>query len=185
MDEPGGVGKGTMLRAGGAILLAVVVGVAAWLVLRDEDDDRPVSARPKAVTVTAENLRALAESRDQPIFWAGSQRGTTLELTRAAGGTVYLRYLPRGVRAGDPRPAFLTVATYALANGYQRVRAAAARPGANVRRLTGGGLMVVNPRRPSSVYLGYPGGRYQVEVYDPSPKRARDLVQSGRVSPVG
>jgi hypothetical protein len=77
------------------------------------------------------------------------------------------------------------VATYALANGYQRVRAAAARPGAKVRRLTGGGLMVVNPRRPSSVYLGYPGGRYQVEVYDPSPKRAQDLVVSGRVAPVG
>ena len=39
--------------------------------------------------------------------------------------------------------------------------------------------------RPSSVYLAFPGGDVQVEVYDPSPRKARRLARSGRVRPTG
>jgi hypothetical protein len=95
-----------------------------------------------------------------------------------------VRYLPSDAEVGDPKPSYLTIATYPLENGYARVVAASKRRGAESEELQNGGLALVNPDRPSSVYLAYPRGKYQVEVYDPSPDRARDLVFSGAVQPI-
>jgi len=53
-----------------------------------------------------------------------------------------------------------------------------------VRRVAGGGIVVVSSQSPKSVYLGFPGQDYQVEVYDPSARRALRLATSGRVRPV-
>jgi hypothetical protein len=39
--------------------------------------------------------------------------------------------------------------------------------------------------RPTSVYLAYPESDYQIEVFDPSPTRAVELVTSGQVKQVG
>ena len=39
------------------------------------------------------------------------------ELTRSADGSFYVRYLPAGAKPGDPRPEFLTVATYSVPAG--------------------------------------------------------------------
>jgi hypothetical protein len=52
------------------------------------------------------------------------------------------------------------------------------------RPAPGGGLATWSTERPSSVYLGFPGSNVLVEVYDPSPKRARELALSGRVGRV-
>ena len=40
---------------------------------------------------------------------------------------------------------------------------------------------MLNPRFPRSVYLAYPGSNYEVEVFDPSLARARQLVTSGQI----
>ena len=37
-----------------------------------------------------------------------------MELSETGKARVYVRYLAEGAEAGDPRPAFLTVDTYAL-----------------------------------------------------------------------
>jgi hypothetical protein len=118
------------------------------------------------------------------VFWAGPQTGSKYELTETTDGSVYVRYLTGDAEVGDPSPSYLTVATYPLANGYARVVAASRREGAEARRIRGGGLAVLDSQRPSSVYLAYPRGKYQVEVYHPSPNRARDLVLSGAIEPV-
>jgi hypothetical protein len=51
--------------------------------------------------------------------------------------------------------------------------------------LAGGGLAFQYKSRPTSVYLAYPGSNYQIEVFDPLPRRALDLVVSGQVKAVG
>ena len=98
--------------------------------------------------------------------------------------SVFVRYLSPGVRIGDRRASYLTVATYPQPNGFENVSASAAQRGAVERRLDGGGVAVFNESRPTSVFFSYPGARYQVEVYDPSPGRALRLVRSGRVVPI-
>ena len=163
-----------------AAIVAVVLGIAfiAWLVLKDGGDEEA------AKEVSVQELQDTAGSQEQPVFWAGPQTGSKYELTETADGSVYVRYLTGDAEAGDPSPSYLTVATYPLPNGYARVVAASRKEGAEARRIRGGGLAVLDPQRPSSVYLAYPRGKYQVEVYHPSPNRARDLVLSGAIEQV-
>jgi hypothetical protein len=175
------LGASTGLRLGA--IVAVVVGVAllAWLVLGGDDEGGEAGA-PQAVSV--EDLQEEAGSSNMPVFWAGPQAGSTYEFTETSDGSVYVRYLPEDTDIGDPSPDFLTVATYPLENGYARVQAAAEEDGAETEELPNGGLALVDPDRPSSVYVAYEGEPYQVEVYDPSPDRALELVTSGAVQPV-
>jgi hypothetical protein len=165
-------------------VLAVLIGVAllAWLVLGGGDDDDAQAGDPQAVSV--EDLQEEASSGELPVYWAGPQSGTTYELTETSDGSVYVRYLPEDAEIGDPSPDFLTVATYPLENGYARVLAAAEEEGAETEELPNGGLALVDADRPSSVYVAYEGEPYQVEVYDPSPDGALELVTSGAVQPV-
>jgi hypothetical protein len=53
-----------------------------------------------------------------------------------------------------------------------------------VRRGDGGAVVWVNPDRPQSVYLAEPGSEYQVEVYDPLPRRALSVALSAELQPV-
>jgi hypothetical protein len=184
VTEPGAANPRPVspLTIGIVLAVALIIGVVAWLVLSGDDEDGEQAAGAKAVSV--EELQNLAGGRDRPVFWAGPRSGTKYEFTETKDGSVYVRYLARNAEVGDPKPSYLTVATYAIDNGYARVEAASKRKGAESEKLQNGGLALVNRERPSSVYLAYPRGKYQVEVYDPSPDRARDLVFSGAVQPV-
>jgi hypothetical protein len=166
----------------GAVAAAVIgVALLAWLVLGGDDQGGRAN-EPQAVSV--EDLQEEAGSSQVPVYWAGPQAGTTYELTETSDGSVYVRYLAEDAEIGDPSPDFLTVATYPLENGYARVLAAAEEKGAETEELPNGGLALVDADRPSSVYLAYEGEPYQVEVYDPSPDRALELVTSGAIQPV-
>jgi hypothetical protein len=136
---------------------------------------------PKEVSAAA--LAALPSSLGHPVYWAGTMPGSTYELTQASNGSVYVRYLPNGAAAGAKKT-YLTVATYPVLNALEAVRRTAKNSGARTIDLPGGGLAVVDGSDPRSVYLAYPNSNYQVEVFDPSPARARS-VASQRIAPVG
>jgi hypothetical protein len=135
---------------------------------------------PKAVTVA--DLRSLSSSRGQSVYWAGPMPSTTLELTQTSDGRIYVRYLPSGVGVGDHHP-YLTVGTYPVRNAVAAVQTIAGRPGAQ-RLAVAGGVAVVDPSHRTSVYLAFRGTNFQIEVFDPSATRARQLVSSGRITPV-
>ena len=53
-------------------------------------------------------------------------------------------------------------------------------------KLPGGGIAVYSKATgATNAYIAEPGVPFQVEVYDPTPGSARDLVTSGRIAPVG
>jgi hypothetical protein len=169
------------LRLGALLAVGLATFLIGWLVLGGED--KP-SQQPAGASSTSETeLREFAASAPHPVYWAGPRASQTYELTRTNDGRVYIRYLPEGVDAGDPRPQFLTVGTYPRAKAFAELKRAARAPNAVSRNLPGGGLAVFG-RGSSSVYFGYPDARYQVEVYAPSPDSARQLVLSGQVVPV-
>lgn len=169
------------VRIGAIVAAAVVVFLVVWLVLTSGDDSKQVGA-PTAASPT--ELREIAGETDHSVYWAGPQRGSAYEVTRTDGGSVYVRYLPKGTEVGDRRPDFLTVATYPQRNGFTAVSEAAKERGTVERELPDGGLAVYNRRRPESVFFSYPRARYQVEVYDPAPGRALELVSSSKVVPI-
>ena len=91
---------------------------------------------------------------------------------------------PRASRRARNSP-YLTVATYPFPGALAAVRRTAAKNPTGTIRLSGGGLAVVDAGYPKSIHVAYPGVPYQVEVFDPSPARARAIVSSGKVKAVG
>lgn len=189
-NQPGGSRRRAGLRLGAALAVALVAAFVAWLLLSDNDDDGAtggggnIAGATAARAATQEELVELAGSLEYPIYWAGPQPNRTFELTRTSSGRIYIRYLPPGVEPGDPNPRYLTVGTYPQANGYAAVRAASRRPNAISRQAAGGALIVSNRTRPRSAYFSFPGARFQVEVFDPTPGRARQLTLAGRITRV-
>jgi hypothetical protein len=181
-----------LLRLALVAVLAVTAGAIAWILLRDNGDSSPsrksassAKSAPSAHTTDAKAasvsmLRDLAASVKHPIFWLGPKSGYTYELTRTSNGKIYLRYLPHGVSPGA-KTAYLTVATYPFTDAYAAVQQAAAARGAVKLKLAHNGLAVLDKTYPESVHLAYPDVDYQVEVYDPTPRRALRLVSGGKV----
>ena len=192
--------RDTPIRIGAVLALAIAIGFVVWLLVRNDDDNSPKTVTTTAVTTgtrtvpgarsllvaaTPQRLAALAKAARHPIYWAGRKPNTTYELTETRDGRIYVRYLPRGVKIGDRRAAYLIVATYPVKNAYKAVQTAAKENGATTFRVKGGGLAVYNSSAATNVYFAYPGSQFQVEVFDPKPNRARRLVASGAIRPVG
>jgi len=149
----------------------------------------PVIARKTGTTTATANgttpaaMKALERKVNHIIYWAGPVSGDTYELSRTAGGSVYLRYLPAGVPVGSSKP-YTTIGSYPVANAYAATKALSERVGSIVINVGGGGVAFYNLSRPTNVYLAYPGENVQVEVYDPSPSHAHELVASLAITPV-
>ena len=171
-------------RLGAVIAIAVAAGLVAWLLLRSDDSSSSNPAEVAAATATSRaKLADLAAEVEHPIFWLGPDRGFTYELTQT-GGKIYVRYLPDGADVGADKP-YLTVVTYPFPGAYAAVKKQAAAKGAVTARLARDGLAVLDNGYPQSVHVAYPGVNYQVEVYDPTPARAMQLVSAGRLRHLG
>ncbi len=168
------------------VSLAAAVGFGLWLVGRDDESGGAQEAAPvqsSTAQLSSRDLVALGESLDRPFYWAGPRDGVSYEFTETADRKIFVRYLPTGVAAGSAEP-YLTVASYPVANAYAVTRTAAGRPGSV--RLSGkrGGIAFYSKERPTNVYIAFPRGNTQVELYAPEPRVLRQLVAAGRIRPV-
>jgi hypothetical protein len=130
------------------------------------------------------DLKALSRSVGHPVYWVGPRSQSNFELIRGSGGKIIIRYLPRGVAIGSPRP-YLSVATYPFPGALRALQASAKQANQETIELQGGGIAVLDRSYPKSIHLAYPGSDYQVEVFDPSPAQVRKLVSTGQVSTIG
>ena len=140
------------------------------------------AAKPSSASLG--DLRSLVRSLGHPIYWVGSRSASTYELIRGPGGKVIIRYLPRGVKVGTPKP-YLSVATYPFPGAFRSIQALAKEETQVPIKLEDGGLAVIDKSYPKSIHLAYPGSDFQVEVFHPSADQVRRLVSSGRVSTIG
>jgi len=167
------------------LVLGVAVAVAAlvvgWLLIARGGSGSAANGGPRIVSQA--QLERFAASVDHPVYWAGPKPGYSYELT-SSHGRIWVRYLPGGVNAGDTRANFLVVGTYELSGAFAGLQRVAKSPTSVSRSIADGGLLVYDGQRPTSVYFSYPGVKYQVEVYAPSPQDARSLVLGGKVTPV-
>jgi hypothetical protein len=169
------------VRPAAAVGAAIVIALIAYFVIKGGGDD---SASDKPEAVGAAKLSELAGDTGHPVYWAGRRPSGTYEWTELADGRVYVRYLKPGAPAGDPRARFLTIGTYPVGNAPRALRKADRSPGSRTRNVGGGAIALVNRDTPTSVYLAYPGSPYEIEVFDPDPKKALRLVTSGKIQPV-
>jgi hypothetical protein len=177
------------IRVGTVVVLAVAVGVIAWVVVDQTGGSstpsavsQPSRAGRTVVALSPEGMKTLSGALRQPIYWAGPKPGYTYEVTQIeSNGNIYVRYLPPGVKINDSRPDYLTIATYSFANAFQALKTAA-----NGREigLGDGGIAVVDQAYPKSVHMAWPNVNFEVETYDPSPQRSLSVAASGEVRPV-
>jgi hypothetical protein len=166
--------------------LVIVAALITWLITKGGGDDKGGGQTSNGVTIGAptvmseDALRKFARAETVPIYWAGPQANRKYELTKTKTGRYYVRYLTPKASAGDPSPRFLTVGTYPGANAYNALSVVGRRPNTSSVRTRSGALVVYDKSKPSSVYFGFPGQNFQVEVYDPHGTRARRLVLSGQ-----
>jgi hypothetical protein len=175
------VTHGKRFRVRAIVALALVAGFVAWLILNRKDNEPIAPTRAPGIAASYSELQALPHQVGHDVYWAGQRVGYAFELTQTSQGNVFVRYLPAGVDVGDPRPNFLTVGTYPRKGAYASLKKTSTKAGAVSRQLDGGALAVYSQQTPTSIYVAYPGENLQVEVYDPSPARARSLVFSGKV----
>jgi hypothetical protein len=180
-----------LIGAGIAVLLAIAFVV--WLILRGggggtttaatgpEQTNTVAAVAPRTASQT--ELRALAVKLGHPIYWVGSEPGRAYELTMTSDARVFVRYLPSGVKAGAKSADYTFVGTYPF-NGPLHALRGLAKKGDVSFSAPGGGLAVYAPKTPTNIYVAFPRSNVEIEVYDPSPKRARSLVASGQVQPV-
>jgi hypothetical protein len=133
------------------------------------------------IALTATDLANESKSLRKPIYWAGPRPGDSYEFTRTKRGPIYVRYLPKGVRAGTPGASFLLVATYPSPGAF-----AALKQEAGGKAIAGpdGSIVYVTPDDPTSVLVAFPDTDYQIEIHDPSPDVALATAESGDVQPV-
>jgi hypothetical protein len=173
-----------------AIGLAVV-GFVLILLLSSGDDDSgsdeteaTQASAPAAVQVVSESeLLGAMEGAGYPIYWAGPRLGVKYEVSRPEEGRTFVRYLPKGEEAESAKP-FLTVGSYRKPDALKSIQELGQKPGAVLVRIVGGGAAYTKTPQATSAYLAFPGVETQVEVYDPKPGKALDLIRSGAIVPV-
>lgn len=167
-----------------AVFLVLAVSITLFGVLRHRGRDKPFELKlgvPTAASVG--ELRKFA-SAGRPVYWVGPPNTGKLEVTRNAKGEVYVRYLPSGVKLGDPTAGYTTIGTYPSPNAYATLSRSGGAKGAVHANAARHGLAVWQRSAPTSVYLAYRGTDYLIEVYDPSPRRARTLALGRKIQPV-
>ena len=174
------------------VAVAVAASVVAWLALRGTSHATPVIAPNSGPALVSQaQLEGLAGSLDHPIYWAGPKKGYSYELTRLTGDRTYVRYLPTGVRAGDPRASYLVVGTYAQPGSFANLKRASKQKGSVSLGIPGDGLAIFSPAKPDERLLRLPGqglpGRGLLAVGpdrpQPRPRREDHAGRVGREAP--
>jgi hypothetical protein len=176
------------LRVGAVVAIAIAAAVLVWLFVRSGDSND--STEPKrvvpipAAAASPARIRDLSVEVGRPIYWLGPEKDRTYELTRTTLDRIYVRYLPKGVAVGTTAARYPLVGTYPVNDAYDVLKELAKADDEGSFTLPKGGFAVYNNSTPTNIYLAYPGSDVQIEVFDPSAVRARELIQSGRVVPV-
>jgi hypothetical protein len=174
------------IRVGAVIAVALAIGFVVWLVaIRGGGSSKAKVTTIAPTAATPERMRAVAKDIGHPIYWAGPAGNTTYELTETSSGRIYVRYLPHGIPVDTQSARYTIVGTYPVPDAYKVLNALARKGGESSFPAPRGGFAVYAKASPTNIYLAYPDLKdVQIEVYDPSPNRARSLINSGRIAPV-
>src|SRR5207302_5128585 len=125
------------------LAVAVTALIVVWLAATGGGSGASGTPAPNSgpTIVSQAQLARFARSRDYPVYWAGPKPGFSYELT-SSNARVWVRYLPAGVKAGDPRPNFLVIGTYKQPHSYASLKHATKRSGSVSHAIADGGLLV-------------------------------------------
>jgi hypothetical protein len=170
------------LRLGAVLAVAAAVAFVVWLVIRGNGNSNTPAPRKTVAAISAQGLTTLAASLGAPIYWAGPTAHVKYELTQTPDGRYFVRYLPESVAVGSSTQ-YLFVATFPMTNAFAATTQVANRS-SSVKLPVSKGVAFYSRSTPKNIYLAFPGSNYQIEVFDPDPQHARQLVAQGQIEPV-
>lgn len=176
------------LRIGVAGLIALVVVVVLLINALGGDDggeETAAASGEEVVALSEAELRAKVAESGATVYWVGAMPNTTsFEYTRTADDRFYVRNLSEDAEAGDPRPDFVTIGTYPVADAKGALKVAEeAAPDQKIVRKDG--YEVLADKGASSAYVVFDEQPdLQVEVFAPNPGEARLLAMSGALGPI-
>ena len=180
----------TAIRIGAGVAIAVAIGAGLWLALRDNGSSSTSPTSPTQATgtnsppvpIALKGLQTIA-NLGIPIYWAGKRPGTTYEMTKQANNSILIRYLPSGVPVGSKTP-YLTIGTYPMKNAFAVTSRVANQTGSVPIPVGNDRVAFYSSSKPRNVYFAQRGSDYQIEIYDPVPQEAQQLVASGKIQTV-
>lgn len=163
---------GLVILAGFIFLIASVVG----------GDDNSKSLTTGPVSLSQSQLQDKAGSLPHVAYWLGPHADAqNYELTSTPDGRIYIRYLNNGAQAGDTRPDFLTVGTYAV--GDAKISLKTAQGSGSGSLIKENGYEVLKGTSGQNVYVALDSQpKVQIEIFDPRPGKALGFATSGALT---
>jgi hypothetical protein len=174
------------VRVAVVVVVALAIALVVWLVAIRGGGSSSKGTSTASIAPTSaspDRLRSLAKDVGHPIYWIGPAANTTYELTKTSSGRIFVRYLTKGVSVGTST-SYTFIGTYPFADAYRTLQGLAKKSDDVSFDAPADGLAVYSKDRPTNIYLAYPDSNVEIEVFDPSPSRARSLIREGRVAPV-
>lgn len=170
------------------ILTALISSVATFgltYFFTNNNSSTTSTATSGQVALTEDELKAAVIKLNTVVYWAGPLENAKYTLTMNEAGAAFIRYLPNGDGANDTAKKYLTVATYMVNAAFDAVKAAGNEQDGIGLTTADGAAVYYNKNSATNVYMAYPGQDLQIEVFDPTPGRALQLVNTtGLLKPV-
>lgn len=167
-----------------AMVTALLVFGATSLFSNNSSSSSSESSAGQMALTEAE-LKSVVANLNSVIYWVGPLENAKYTLDVTDAGAAFVRYLPNGEGANDTAKNYLIVATYRVNAAYDAVKTAGNEQDGIGLLTSDGAAVYYNKNAATNVYLAYPGQDLQIEVFDPTPGKALQLVNTiGLVKPI-
>lgn len=130
-------------------------------------------------------LKSVVANLNSVVYWVGPLENAKYTLDVTDAGAAFVRYLPNGEGANDTAKNYLIVATYRVNAAYDAIKTAGNEQDGIGLMTSDGASVYYNKNASTNVYMAYPGQDLQIEVFDPTPGKALQLVNTtGLVKPI-
>ena len=166
-------------------LISVIATFGISSLFSNNSNSTSTEAKTGQIALSEQELKSVVMNLNTVIYWAGPLENAKYTLNVDEAGAAFIRYLPNGEGANDTEKKYLTVATYKVNAAFDAVKAAGNEQDGIGLITADGAAVYYNKNSASNVYLAYPGQDLQIEVFDPTPGRALQLVNTtGLLKPV-
>lgn len=167
-----------------AMVTALLVFGATSL-FSNNSSNSPSQSATGQMALTEAELKSVVANLNSVVYWVGPLENARYTLDVTDAGAAFVRYLPNGEGANDTAKNYLIVATYRVNAAYDAVKTAGNEQDGIGLMTSEGAAVYYNKNAATNVYLAYPGQDLQIEVFDPTPGKALQLVNTtGLVKPI-
>jgi hypothetical protein len=166
-------------------MVTVLLAFGAFSLFSNNSSTSTTQSTEGQLPLTEAELKSVVANLNSVVYWVGPLDNAKYTLDVTDAGAAFVRYLPNGEGANDTAKNYLIVATYRVNAAYDAIKTAGNEQDGIGLMTSDGAAVYYNKNAATNVYMAYPGQDLQIEVFDPSPGKALQLVNTtGLVKPI-